>query len=263
MNPIVYPVPHLPMLGKGSILLDVFDSTGAPTGFQHLGNCTKMELQIKDDIAELYQSLNKSVSLIATALKKRQPMLAITGTDFSSSHMAIAMMGQMVPLNVTAGNITAEPLASATATKKGKYFFTANRNMDPLGTTTVVHQGATTLVQGTDYIIVDPVSGCIYFPLTSAVVDTTAVTIDYHTIVGEFDQVNAATLPYINGKLKFQPDPTDGQKIGVDVWRVHLNPTGGTGLIAEDYGNWSLEARILDDSANHPTCPYFQQTFYP
>src|SRR5437879_4510180 len=196
MNPIVYPVPHLPMLGKGSILLDVFDSTGAPTGFQHLGNCTKMELQIKDDIAELYQSLNKSVSLIATALKKRQPMLAITGTDFSSSHMAIAMMGQLVPLVTAATTVSGEALASATATKKGKYFFTAGRNLDvSLPANTVVHQAAGVLVQGVDYIIVDPVSGCIYFPLTSAVVDATAVSIDYKQLVGTLDQVNAATLP--------------------------------------------------------------------
>jgi hypothetical protein len=264
MNPIVYPVPHLPMLGKGSILLDVFDATGAHTGFQHLGNCTKMELQIKDDIAELFQSLNKASSMIASALKKRTPMLAITGTDFSSKHMAIAMMGDLVPLVGTVQTVTAEPLASATATKKGKYFFTANRNLDvSIPANTVVHQAATALVQGTDYIIVDPVTGCIYFPLTSAVVDATAVTIDYVTLAVTLDQVNAATKPFINGALKFIPDPTDGQKIAVDVWRFHMNPTGGTGLIADDYGNWSVDARILDDSANHPTCPYFQQTFIP
>jgi hypothetical protein len=250
------------MLGKGSILLDVFDSTGAPTGFQHLGNCTKMEQQIKDDIAELFQSLNKSVSLIASALKKRTPMLAITGTDFSSAHMAIAMCGDLVPLSIAAGSVTTEPLASATATKKGKYFFTAQRNLSPTPADTVLHQGATALVAGTDYVIVDPVTGCIYFPLTSSVSDTLAVTIDYKTVVGEFDQVNAATKPYITGHLKFMPDPTDGQKIGLDVWRIRMNPTGGVGLIADDYGNWSMDARILDDSANHPTCPYFQQTFY-
>lgn len=263
MNPIIYPFPHLPMLGKGSILIDVFDSAGNPTGFQHLGNCTKMELTIKDDIAELFQSLNKSVSMIASALKKRSPMLAITGTDFSSSHIAIAHMGNLVPLVTTAATIAGEALASATATKKGKYFFTLGRNLSPTPTDTVVHQASATLVAGTDYVLIDPVSGCVFFPLTSAVVDTEAVSIDYKTVVGSLDQVNAATLPFINGKLKFQPDPTDGQKIGVDVWHFHMNPTGGTGLIADDYGNWQVDARILDDSANHPTCPYFQETFYP
>jgi hypothetical protein len=211
----------------------------------------------------LYQSLNKSVSLIASALKKRSPMLAITGTDFSSAHIAIAHMGDLVKLATVAGSVTTEPLAGATVTKKGKYFFTAGKNLDPTPASTVVHQGATVLVAGTDYILIDPVSGCIFFPLTSAVVDATAVTIDYATLVGSLDQVNAATKPYVNGALKFQPDPTDGQKIGVDVWHFHMNPTGGTGLIADDYGNWQVDARILDDSANHPTCPYFQETFYP
>ena len=33
MQPITYPVPHLPMLGKGSVLLDVFDTNGNPVSF--------------------------------------------------------------------------------------------------------------------------------------------------------------------------------------------------------------------------------------
>lgn len=92
MPGLKYPLPHVPMLGKGSILLDIFDSSGNPTGLQHLGNCTKFELDLKDEIAMLYQSLNKSVTLIATALKKREPKVSITGTDFSSNHLAITQM---------------------------------------------------------------------------------------------------------------------------------------------------------------------------
>src|SRR5712664_4244245 len=93
MPGLKYPIPHVPMLGKGSILFDIFDLvTGLPTGLRHLGNCTKFEIDIKDDLAELYQSLNKTVTLIATAVKKRTPKISITGTDFSSDHMAIVAM---------------------------------------------------------------------------------------------------------------------------------------------------------------------------
>src|SRR5712671_4381149 len=92
MGAIQYPVPHLPMLGKGSLLVDVFDALGALTGYRHLGNCTKVEQDIKDDKDELYQSINSTPSLIATAVKKRQVMVTITGTDFSSDHMALAFM---------------------------------------------------------------------------------------------------------------------------------------------------------------------------
>lgn len=263
MPGLLYPFPHVPMLGKGSILLNPTDANGNPTGLIHLGNCHKLELDIKDDIAELYQSLNKSVSLIASALKKRQPSVAITGTEFDAIHMAIAMMAAgVVTTPLTVQNIVAEPLASATVTKKGKYFETVNPNLDvTLPANTAVKQGATVLVQGTDYQIADPVMGLIFFPANSAVVDTTAVTIDYITLAGTLTQVNAATQPYIQGAIVFDPDPTDGQKIALDIWKVRLNPNGPLGMIADDYGNWVMKGLILDDSANHPTCPYYQATF--
>src|SRR5215470_13233038 len=116
MQPIQYPLAHLPMLGKGSVLFDRFDANGNLTGFLHLGNCSKFEIDLKDTRAELYQSLNKSVTLIAAALKQRQPMIHITGTDFNFDHVGLVMMsaGPTV-LSVAAGNITNETLIPSTA----------------------------------------------------------------------------------------------------------------------------------------------------
>src|SRR5690242_13572636 len=265
MPGLTYPIPHLPMLGKGSILIDIFDASGNPTkSYLHLGNCHKLEIDIKDDIAELYQSLNKSVSLIATALKKRQPGIQITGTDFSSDLMAVVQMaGLKTQLVQTVQTITAEALLSATAARKGRYGRTLNGNLDvSLPANTVVHQGVTTLVQGTDYVIADPVIGLIYFPATSAVVEATAVTIDYKTLAATRDQVAPGTQPYVKCALHFDPDPTDGQKIAVDIWRMNFNPSGPVGFIADDYGNWQLKGMILDDTANHPLSPYGLETFY-
>ncbi|MBZ5700254.1 MAG: hypothetical protein LAN84_00245 [Acidobacteriia bacterium] len=265
MPGLKYPIPHVPMLGKGSILLDIFDAAGLPTGLRHLGNCTKFELDLKDDIAELYQSLNKNVSLIATALKKRQPKIVITGTDFSSDHMAIANMSSgKTSLAIAVGTVTAETLVSATAAPnaKGRYFRTATPNYDPTGTPPVLTQNLITLVAGTDYTLADPVTGLIYFPLTSSIDATHAITITYHTLLGNFDQVAGATVPFVQGHLVFVPDPVDGQKIGCDIWRVNLNPNGQIGLIADDYGNWTLDGNILDDTANHPLSPYYLYTFF-
>jgi hypothetical protein len=263
MPGLLYPVPHLPMLGKGSILLDVFDANGNPTGLQHLGNCTKLSLDIKDDIATLFQSINKNVSLIASALKKREPSVTITGTDFSATHQSLVQMAAgVVPVVETVQTITAEALASATATKHGRYFKTLNPNLDvSIASNTVVHQGVTTLVQGTDYVIADAAQGLIYFPAASAVVETTAVTIDYKTLTATYNTVAGLTQPYIKAHLYFDPDPTDGQKIAMDIWRVNFNPSAATEFIADDYGNWTLKGMILDDTANHPSAPYFLQYF--
>lgn len=261
--PIVYPVPHLPMLGKGSVLLDIFDSNGNPTGFRHLGNATKFEIQLKDEMAELYQSINKSVTLIASALKKRQGVVSIVGTDFSSVHGVITQMAAAkTSLTTTTTPITNETLISAAATANclGRYFRTANPN---IGTLTDLKQNSIALTANTDYVLADALHGVIYIPLTSTINTggTEAVTADYTPLAGSFDQVAAATVPFQKGHILFVPDPVDGQHITVDVWQVNLHPNGQMGLIADDYGNWELEGDILDNTAATPNAPFYQLTY--
>jgi hypothetical protein len=263
MPGIQYPNAHVPMLGKGSILFDRFDASGGLTGYTPFGNCTKLELVDKDERAELFQSLNKSASLIANALKKRTLTLAITGTDFRADMMAIvAMSAGKTTLTTSAATVTAEVLARAGVKKGGKYFAALNRNIDPTGTVPVVTSNSVALTAGTDYILVDPVEGLFYFPAGTGAADMYSVTVTYHTLVGSQDQVAAATDPQITGRLRFVPDPADGQKIGLEAWRVNLYPSGQIGLIVDDYANWTLEGAILDDTSNHPSSPYYLQTFY-
>jgi hypothetical protein len=261
---VVYPFQHLPMLGKGSVLLDLLDANGLSTGLRHLGNCTKFELDVKDDEAELYQSINSVPSPIASTVKKRDVTLSITGTDFSSDHMSVVMMASgktTVATGAVPVAVVAEPLASATAIKKGRFFRTAGRYLDPA--TIVVHQNAAALVAGTDYVVSDSVKGVIFFPTTSTVDDTKAVTIDYTQVASKsVDTVAAATVPVIKGRLVYLGDPSDGQKIDVDVWTVNLRPNGQLGLIADDYGNWTLDGIVLKDDVNHPASPYYLATFY-
>jgi len=258
---IHYPIAHLPFLGKGSLLFDRFDAEGNLTGYQHFGNVSTVEQETKDDKAELYQHINATPSLIATAVKKRTLSLKFSGTDFSADHLAIALMADgKTELVTSATPVSGEVLASATVTKKGKYFETVVRNFDP-ATFSATQTGA--LVNGTDYIIEDPEAGIIYFPLDSAVNDAAAVTVAYTPIASHFDQVAGAVLPFVKGKLRFVPDPTDGPKIGVEWWRCNLSPSGKLELIKDEYGNWELEAMVLDDSENHPDAPYYLLTYPP
>jgi hypothetical protein len=269
MNPIQYQIPVVPMLGKGMLLLDRLDTSGNLTGAMAVGNVTKFGIEPKDDIAEQYSSMNATSSLIATALKKRQVKINITGTDYKSEVQAVAMMaGGVTQLAVAGATITAEPLASATATKKRRYFQTKNRNIDPAtGFATVVLKGgsagSTVYAIGADFEVADPVQGLIYIPDGSTVDEAHALTLDYHTLVATFDTIAGATVPRVTAKLTFSPDPTDGQKIGIEVWRVNFNPTGSHEFISDDYGNWQLEGLVLNDSVNHPNDPFYLATFYP
>lgn len=262
MPPLIYPLTPVPMLGKGLIMFADISAAGVRQGFYPLGNCTKLELEPKDDIAELYSSINAASALEATALKKRQIKIAITGTDFKDDVMDIALMGNgKVVVSTTASTHTAEVLVpAAVGTHKGRYFATLFRNID-LATPPVLTNNAVPLTVGTDYVIADEVQGLFYFPATTTAVDGMATTATYHTKVGSQSEVNGGVSPVRNGAIKFSPDPTDGQKIGLDVWNINMSPAGQIGLISDDYGNWQLEGLVLGDYVNHPTQPFYRTTF--
>lgn len=260
MTPLIYPLPVVPMLGKGLILIDRYDANGQLTGLYPMGNATKLISEPKDDIAEQYSSMNKSASLAATALKKRQLKVSITGTDFKADVQALVQMSKGTTKNtVPIATKTNTPLTSATAIIAGRYFQTQDMNIDPA--TVVIKQGATPLALGADYKISDPVQGLIYFPGNTGALPLTATTADYHTLAGVFQQVAGMVESVITAKLLFSPDPTDGQQIQRQIWRVNFSPTGGTDLISDDYANWQLEGLVLDDSANHPASPFYLDTY--
>jgi hypothetical protein len=260
---IQYQVNHVPSLGKGSVLLDRF-LNGSPTGvFMHLGNCNKFEIEPKDDKAELFQSLYPSPTQIAEAVKKRQVKVSIEGTDFSADHSQIYSISSGVTTrSQTGGAVSAEVLISAaqTANCLGRYFRVADW---PVTTWTDLKQGVTTLVNGTDYVVVDLTHGIIYIPLTSTIstAGTTAVTADYTSATSTASQIAGHTVNFVEGHLLFVPDPADGPNIMADVWRVNLTQNGKIGLIMDEYGNWTLEGSALDDTANHPTAPFYQFTY--
>lgn len=256
---VQYQIPHEVLLGKGSVLLDRF-SNGSPTGvFTHLGNCSKFEISPKDDKADLYQSLYPSPTKIAEAVKKRDIMISIEGTDFSADHAALFGISSGVgTVSQTTGAVTAETVVSAaqTANAKGRYFRVANW---PVQAWTDLKQGAVTLVSGTDYVVVDLTHGIIYIPLTSAIdtTGTTAITADYTKATASYKTVAGHTVNFVQGHILFVPDPADGDSITADVWRVNLTQNGKIGLISDEYGNWTLEGSALDDTANHPNSPFY------
>lgn len=261
-NGIQYQVNHTPSLGKGSVLLDVFASAGgSPTGnLIHLGNCNKFDLEPKDDMAELYQSLYASPTKIAQAVKKRDIKISIEGTDFSADHAALfSITGGKATRVQTGAAVTGETLISAaqTANCLGRYFQVADF---PIATWTDLKQGVTTLVNGTDYKVLDLVHGIIYIPLTSTIstAGTTAVTADYTSATSSVSEIDGHTVNFIQGHILFIPDPADGPNIQCDVWRVNLTQNGKIGLISDEYGNWTLEGSCLDDTANHPTDPFYR-----
>lgn len=262
---IQYQVNHVPSLGKGSVLLDRF-LNGSPTGvFMHLGNCSKFDIEPKDDKAELFNSLYPTPTMFAQAVKKRDIKVSIEGTDFSADHSQIySISGGETSLSIAATPVSGEVLISAaqTVNAKGRYFRVAQLEYGT-GTAPVVTQNSSALTAGTDYILVDPIHGIIYIPLTSTmdVSGSHAVTIAYTPTAQTVAQIAGHTVNFVQGHILFVPDPVDGPNITADVWRVNLTQNGKIALISDEYGNWTLEGSALDDTANHPSAPFYQFSY--
>lgn len=236
-------------LGRGKIYFDRLDTSSVRTGFIHLGNCDTFGVQPSVEKKQLSNFMTNTTAPYKEVNVKTSIEMKIGGFEFSPDILALNVLGDVVALTQSAATVTAEALASATVTKKGRSFRTAKRNISAVA----VKQGATTLVLNTDYTIADATMGIISFPTTSAVVDATAVTIDYTAaaIVSAdgIKTVRVATNTRIEGVVMFSPDPAAGPSMEATYWRVNLAPDGELGFISEDFNKWSVTGSVQDDSA--------------
>lgn len=263
MAPVVFsPNGGLTLVGKGSLWLDEFDANDVSSGhYMALGNCDKFGITVKDTIKKNYNSMDHTAAVYRTTPVQRDMTLKIQGFEFGADQAKLNFMANdPTALAQSSGSIVAEALAAAGVTKKGRAFFTLNREISAV----VVVCGAATLVAGTDYVVKDAHLGLIYFPEDSTVVDATAVTVSYTAAVinaaSNMQQIFGGTRAAIRGRLVFSGDPMTGPNWDVIVPRVMLTPNQEQDFISADYLKWTLEGTIEDNSAYSPTIQYFQAT---
>jgi alpha-glucosidase (family GH31 glycosyl hydrolase) len=237
------------LLGRGALYFDRFASgTMNRQGEVHLGNVTKLEITTTDEAKEKYSSMVSTSALLKSVNVKRTVEVKLTADEFSLANMALALMGSEGTLTQAASTAADETVT--TSAKHGRWYPLAKRNVS-----SVVITGK---VEDTDYQV-DAETGRIYIIPGGAITEGSTVTvasysygtIDYKTIVG-------ANANVIEGYLRFIGDPATGPEFELEVWRVQAQPDGAFGLITEDYGNFSLTLKVLDDSANHATEPYYR-----
>ncbi len=237
------------LLGRGAVYFDRFAAgTITRQGEVHLGNVTKLEITTTDEVKEKYSSMVSTSALLKAVNTKRTVEVKLTADEFSLANMALALMGSEGTLTQAASSATDETIT--TSAKQGRWYPLAKRNVS-----SVVITGK---VEGTDFTV-DVETGRIYIIPGGTIADGSSVTvasysygtIDYKTIVG-------GNANQIEGYLRFIGDPATGPEFELEVWRVQAQPDGAFGLITEDYGNFSLTLKVLDDSANHATEPFYR-----
>lgn len=64
------------------------------------------------------------------------------------------------------------------------------------------------------------------------------------------------TANQIEGELRFLGNPVHGPKYYIYLWRVLLRLTNQIDFLSDEWGILDFEARVLDDTANHPDTPF-------
>ena len=160
------PSPANVVLGRGAILFDRFTAAGVRTGFRHLGNCDQLSVGIETEKLTMKDYTQQTSANYAEVLTSTNVNLTISGFEFDTENLALALLGNTGQFTQSAGSVVGEVVGAATITGiKGKFFRTTGKKI----TAVVVKQGATTLALGTDYQIFNAAQGYRYVGVHKAV----------------------------------------------------------------------------------------------
>lgn len=235
------------LLGKGKLLFDRFDANGLKQGFFHLGNCQTFEISTEDDVIENQNAMIAAGGVYKSVTRARTVNLNVSGFEFSTDSLALALMGDKSTVTQTTGTATETLTTNAT---KGRFYRVAGRDITITRIEQISGTSTVTLTSGTDYSVYDANAGMIQTLAAGGVVAaTTLVAIYTKADITGLDAISGAKASEIEGTLVYLPDPATGPKWETTVWRVSFNPDGAVGFISDDFGTWSVVGKVADDSA--------------
>lgn len=226
--------------GQGSVYLSERDPvTGQPTGgFRFLGNVPTLRIsttvqQIKHTESYTGQQLT---DLVIETTKEAQLMMTLE--YFDAQNLAFALYG--TPTVIAGATVTNE----AVIAQPGRHVPLANINLTSF--TTLV-AGATTYVQGTDYVV-NLKSGMLSFPVTGSIAAGTTVQASY--VCGNIEKVSAFTRTNREFWLRFDGLNTaeNDNPVVIDCYRVRFMPQKQWDLIGNELSSMELDGDILFDS---------------
>lgn len=262
------PDSNLLQLGKGQILFARFSNAGVRGNYFHLGNCEQFEIAIEADVLDKYSSMSRGTPLYKRVVRRQDTSLRIQMEEWSKENLALFLMGTVETYSQAATPVVDEVLT--TSAVLGGYYKLAN--LGPYTALTVQEATPTPLVEGVDFRIVDPIVGIIQLlPGATAVADGETVEASYtptaYTAATARSAIAGGTQSLIEGSLLFIPDPQSGQRWGCEVWRTSSTPDGALGMISEEFGTFSVQMGVQDDTVGtyggSATFPLYRMVHYP
>lgn len=201
-----------------------------------LGENELLELVISEKSITLHDHLNAAGGSLDQVRRIQKIMVKLKLRDFRPENLALALLGQ--EFDGTSGTI----VGASHVAYRGGYLPLAH--VDPSGV--VVTRGATTLVAGIDYMVMN--AGLVILDSAVNVADGETILVDYDH--GEHTVVQAMTTIGNEVRLLFDGanEAGSGKAAALDLYRVRLGLTDSLNLLGNDLGTLELTGTLLADA---------------
>lgn len=236
--------------GQGVVLLAERDAQGKPTGFVPVGNVSDLKITVSTSVLEHKESHTGQRGTDLRLTTETKCALSMTMENFVADNLARVSRG--VATKVAAATITAE----AVKAYLGKVVSLAHIKVSSV----VVKDGATTLVEGTDYFV-NADAGSIKFADTiTGVADGDTLTVDYQ--FAEQHVVEGLTQGAKELYMRFEGLNTaeENSPVVVEVFKFSTDPFKELALIGDTVQSFVLEGSVLADTTRSTGSKYFKAT---
>jgi len=129
-------------LGAGDTYIDWLNADGSRNGLDYAGNATSLSIQSNAEVKEQTgKGRTNYGQVIATATINQPPSLSLTLNQLNMKTIAMALLGTLDGVDVSAGSVSDEEV---TVSSLDKYFRLSQRNVDTESGLTVTRQAGGT-----------------------------------------------------------------------------------------------------------------------
>ena len=223
---------YAPFIGSGRIWAR---RAGTNEAMIEIGNCSKVEIQVKDKKIDLQDYTKSGGGKYAEIVRIDSAVISLNAHDLTDRNIRIGIFGSdsIVP-NGTVNDELVRCYKGALAPIK---------YLSPTITSVKSMDGVTTYAADTDY---QALAGGLLIPSDSTIPDATDVKVTY--AYAGHSKIEAMTNASIILQMRFVGvNEADGKSMMVDIHRAQMSATKALSLISDKFAELSLNAEILKD----------------
>lgn len=223
---------YAPFIGSGRIWAR---RAGTNEAMIEIGNCSKVEIQVKDKKIDLQDYTKSGGGKYAQIVRIDSAMISLNVHDLTDRNIRMGIFGS--DAIVASGTVTDEVVRCY------KGALAPVKHLSPTITSVKSMDGLTTYAAGTDY---QAHAGGLLIPSDSTIPDATDVKVSY--AYAGYSKVEAMTNASIILQMRFVGvNEADGKPVMVDIHRAQMSATKALSLISDKFAELALDAEILKD----------------